>query len=335
MLKTLTPWGKRISKFIHLNIQGTRRKIQQHLETFRVNHELLLLSTVKNLKEMNTKKDFEIKQLQKLNIEKDESLQELKHDITDLKDQLKNVRTQLKDRMENNQAQANYRFEEIEENLTQQKIKSDRIDNLQTFAERTSKLQSILSNQILCRNDSFTLFKNEYDKSEEVAKWNEIVDEANGNDNEKNRCDYLKTLTASINLYTQIIYSHAYEKRLWNLCHTLPEGVTTDNFIKIGCYKKTKSICIKGYKEFQDFYKEIDRNDVKKMCKIQNNPAVCSYYFGGYLHIVLYLDVFDKIYLLHNSKEGNKLHLPIHQIVNLGNIWEYLVNDSIILFKTW
>ena len=283
---------------------------------------------------------MQIKQLQKLNIEKDESLQELKHDITNLRGQLKKVRTQLTNNMENHQVQTNYRFEEIEENLTKQTIKSDQIDNLKTFAERTSKFQSILSNQILCRNDVQTLFKKDYNESEEVAKWKEIVTEANANDGEEDdNCHYLKILTASINLYTQMIYSETYGKRLWNLCQAIPEGATTHNFIRIGCYNNnhlyTKSICVKGYNEFQDFYKEIDRINGKKMFKIQNDPAVCTYYFGGYLHIVLYMDVGDKIYLLHNSNEENKLYLPIHQIVNLGNIWEYLVNDSIILINTW
>ena len=61
--------------------------MQQHGKNSKPNHDILLLSTVKNLKEQSNQKDVEIEQLKETNANKDETLDELKRDFEDLKNQ--------------------------------------------------------------------------------------------------------------------------------------------------------------------------------------------------------------------------------------------------------
>ena len=140
-------------------------------------------------------KDIEIIKLKELNTEKDETLNMLKNDFDNLKNQLE----QLTNKIKRNEEQT--------------------ID-LQTFAERMSKLHSALSNQSLERNNHYatTLFQHDYDKNEEVTKWNEMVKEVNEDDNE---CNYLETLKYSINQYKETTYSPTFKKRL-RIFATLP-----------------------------------------------------------------------------------------------------------------
>ena len=55
--------------------------MNQHIDTSRVNHEIVILSTVKELKQKGGEKDLEIEELKKKNDEKDTSLNELKRDF--------------------------------------------------------------------------------------------------------------------------------------------------------------------------------------------------------------------------------------------------------------
>ena len=313
--------------------------MHQHSETYKSNHELLLLTTVKNLKKKSDQgeeklkeKEIEIKQLKELNTKKDKTLSALKYDLENLKSQLENVREQLTTKNEINEEHTNDRFKEINENQTQQsknvaQFKGE-IDNLQTFAERISKLHYTLSEKYLRRNDHhrFTLLQKNYDQGDVVRKWNKIVKEVVEDDNE---CQYLKTLKDSINQYKETIYSSTYEERLQNFCCFTP-GIDHYPLYRIRCREFTDSICVRTYFNMEDFNKEIRRNDEKRSFKIQNDLYTYSYYVGGCLHVLIWTS--HKIFLLHSSREEEKLNLPNNTVVNLDNILNYKVQESIVLY---
>ena len=68
-----------------MNFQGTRSEMHKHGEISKLNHDILLLTTIKNLKERSNQKDTEIFLLNETNANKDETLNELKRDFNDLK----------------------------------------------------------------------------------------------------------------------------------------------------------------------------------------------------------------------------------------------------------
>ena len=212
----------------------------QHSETMKLNHEFLLLKTLKNLKQKSDEgeeklkeKDSEIEQLNESNTKKDVTFNELKHDVNILKNQLENVRQQLKDKIERNEEQTNKYFEELNEKQTEQSKKVDHfkknIDNLETFAERVSKLHSSLSDVNFQSNfhNYSTIFQEDYDKNNEVIKWNETIKEAN---EDHNKCKYLKTLKGSLNQYKKTIYSSRTWKDLETfLSYYLQELILTNS----------------------------------------------------------------------------------------------------------
>ena len=58
--------------------QGLRGKMNQHIEQSRVNHEMLILSNVKELKQKSEKKDLEIQQLKQKSELTEMTIEELK-----------------------------------------------------------------------------------------------------------------------------------------------------------------------------------------------------------------------------------------------------------------
>ena len=358
--------------------------MHQHCETFKVNHEFLLLTAVENLKEKSNQceqklkeKDFETKQLKASNIvlkqdcerlknqlenvrehlenkieksceksnegeqklkEKDLDIKQLKAsnivlklDCESLKNQLENVRKHLETKIERNCERTNDRFKEINEKQSQQSQKSDQvkvdIDNLQTYAERSSKIHLTLSKKLLRRNFHYgsTLFQENYDKDKDVTQWNNMIKAVNEDDNE---CNNLKTLKDSINQYKQTIYSATYKERLENFCFLTPEGVFRGYFIRFGCASITKYICVKFFDKYTDFAKEVD--DERRTCKVQNNYRTCSYHVGDCFHVVVWIAP-HKVNLLHKSNEEEKLHLPNGKEVNIGDISNYRFNKQIVL----
>ena len=311
--------------------------MHQHNEALKLHHEILLLTTVKNLIEKSQQgeqklkeKDFEIKQIKASNTV-------LKQDCESLKIQLEDVRENLENKIERNCEQTNDHIKEINEKQSQQSIKVDQfkadIDNLQTYAERSSKIHFTLSEKFLRRNLHYnsTLFQEKYDKDKKVIQWNEMIKSVNEDDSD---CKYLKTLKASINQYTQTINSATYKERLENFCHLTPEGVFYGYFIRFGCRLLTKSICVKMFKKYNDFAKEVEAGDERRTCKVQNTYRVCSFYVGDCFHVVVYATNRYKVNLLHNSNEDEKLHLPNGNEVNIGDISNYRFVKSIVLHFT-
>ena len=347
----------------------------KHSEDFKLNHEFQLLSTVKET-------NLEIKQLKELNKKKDENISELKNDLNILNNKLEKVLEELSakieskeqlidnlfteierneqitddiftviesneqltydrfrelesneqlnyDRLteiENNEQLKNNRLTDIENNgrltnnrlteiaqlQTQHSIANDQfrkeIGNLNIFAERVSKLQVSLSEKNLQwdRHHYSTLFKEKYDKNNYVTLWNNTIGEANNDDN---KCNYLKTLTKSMNQYKQTIYPSTYKERFENLVLSLPEGVNFNRFIKISCL--AKSLCVIIFETPRQFQDEVERNDKTRIFfKVQNSPSVFSYYIGSCLYVVMYYPKEIKIYLLHNTNEEMKLEIP-------------------------
>ena len=109
---------------------------------------------------------------------------------------------------------------------------------------------------------SLALFKEEYDKNNYVTLWNNTIGEANNDDN---NCNYLKTLTKSMNQYKQTIYPSTYKERFENLVLSLPEGVNFNRFIKISCL--AKSLCVIIFEKLRQFQDEVERNDKTRIFK--------------------------------------------------------------------
>ena len=295
-----------------------RGEMNQHSEKSKIHHELHLLTTVKNLKEKSDEggkklkeKDIEIENLKELNATKDETLNALRQHFDDLKIQLENVCKQ--------QAEIVPQF------------KKD-IDNLKTFAERTSNMHFTLSDRLLQTNRNYnsTLLQKEYDKNKEVTKWNEMIKEVVEDDN---KCNYLETLKTSINQYKETVYSSTYEERLENFCLMSPQGFFRDgiDFIRIGCPRNIDYICVKCFDNYNDFDKDFERKDEKRTCKVQNDPNVYSYYVGDCLHVVVALLCGD-VFLLHKSNEEEKLHLPNGRKSKIDEFSNYWVHYSIVLY---
>ena len=310
--------------------------MNQHLEQSKVNHEILILSTVKELKQKSEQKDLEIKELKHKGEQKDLEIEELRkkngekdisfHEMKNNLEVLRREFDQLTTKMENNEKETKSCFDEMKQSQTQQ---TNRIDDLETFADRCSKIHLTLSQSTLRRNDhyGFSLFQENYDTSGSVKKWNKLVEEINEDDN---KCEYLKKLKHSINQYQKTIYSLTYEERLRNFGHFTPTLTERGGFIKVGCHVDVKHICVKLYRYWKNFTSEIEKIDEQRTCKVQNND-VCSFYIGDCLHVVLY-GYWRNIYLLHYSEEDKKLNLPKGSIVKLDDIFEYIIDDSIVLY---
>ena len=313
-----------------MNFQATRSEMHQHVENSKPNHEILLLSTVKNLKEQSNQKDVEIEQLKATNANKNETLNKLKRDFEDLKNQFQ----QMTKKNETKEEQTTHLLNEIVENQTQksQELIND-VDNLKKFSEYISRLHHTLSENCLRSNlhYEYTLLNKNYNQDEEVWKWNEMVNEINEDENE---CNYLKTLKSSINRYKETVYSTSYEERLLNFSYSSPLGDFPDNFIRIGCSGETKSICVKLiYSNFDDFKKEVEKSDKRRVLKVQHDYYICSYYIGDCLHVLLAIVDGDfEAFLLHKSNEDEALDLPNGKEVKIDDIKEYRVNASIFLW---
>ena len=273
------------------------------------------------MKENSQQKDLEIAQLKEWNIQKDETINVIKQVFEDLKNELDHVREQLSKQIENNE-------KELSEKSNQNK---ENIEKLEKFADTISRLHHTLSNPSLRTNQDYhwTLLQENYDQDNDVMEWNHFVEESNAIKDCK--CDYMGKLRDSINKYSATVYNRKYEKRLKIFCHTTPLG-TSYPFIRIGCENCYKSICVKTFEKLEHFENEIRRNNRKKFCKIQNNHFTYSYFdfVGDTLHVVLWAKS-DKVYLLHNSKEEEKMELPIGEVVKVENMASFTVDDSIVL----
>ena len=317
--------------------QDVRGKMNQHIEQSKVNHEILILSTVKEFKQKSEKKDLEIQELKQKSKQKDLKIEELKKksdekdaSMHELEHDLENLRRdfdQLTITVENNEKQTKTCFDEMKVTETQH---SNKIKNLETFAGRCTKIHFTLSEEYLRRNyhHGYTLFQEDYDKDEDVKEWNKIVEEVNEDDNE---CDYLAKLKDSVNQYQETIYSPTYKERLKNFCYFTPVMTKRGEFIRIGCNYDFKRICVNIYHKRRDFTNEIERIDERRTCKVQTLD-VCSFYIDDCLHVLLYGHYCSRIFLLHKSDEDKKLELPEGAAVKLDNYHHYTVNNSVVLY---
>ena len=309
-----------------MNFQGTRSEMHQHGEQSRTTHDILLLSTVKSLKEQSNQKDLEIMKLKEANANTNKTLSELKRNFENLYKKFEH----MTEKTEKNEEETRQLLNEIFENQTEQKSQQliKNIDNLNKFADRTSRLHHALSEELLQRDRhySYTLLQTNYDKNEEVKKWNKMVSEINGDENE---CSYLKTLKSSVNRYKQTIYSTTYEERLKNFCYSAPLGEFRNFLIRIGCSSLTKSIDVKFFDNFDDFKKEVEKNERRRTLKVQNHYGICSYYIGDCLHVLFFINN-RKTYLLHKSNKDGAQYLPDGQEVKI-DISKYRITNSIVL----
>ena len=316
------------------------------------------------MKEIN----LEIQQLKEMNKQKDEKMNELKKNVDILKNKLENVQEELSTKIDSNEQLTDNRLTKIENNeqltsnrLTKiesnEQLTSNRltviedhhqtdqsktneqfqgdIQNLETFADRVSKLHATLSERYLRLNHHHcsTLFQDDYNNDKDVISWNNIIDEVNKCDNTS--CEYLTMLTKSMNEYKKTTYPNAYKSRLENLVLSLPSGSVFQCFLRIRCYHG--SLCLKSFETFEEFQKEVDKTDQKNMkrfCKVQNEPLVNTYSIGDCLYVVLVGFSECSKYLLHNTKEDEKLCLPDGNKEGYGvqDITEYRCLSSIVLY---
>ena len=75
---------KNKQQFLFMHFQGTHSKMHQHGEQSRTTHDILMISTVKNLKEQSNQKDLEIMRLKETNANTNKTLNELKRNFTNL-----------------------------------------------------------------------------------------------------------------------------------------------------------------------------------------------------------------------------------------------------------
>ena len=251
--------------------------MDHHIDTSKADHDILLLTSVKQLKQNSQQKDLEIAQLREWNTKKDETINVMKQDFQDLKNQFKQQNMQI----QRYQEEEKQKSKKIEAFQTQQSKRDDQhkenIANLQKFAEIISDLHLTLSQPSLKRNyiHKFTLFKESYEKEGVVMKWNTIVNEVN-RDKIVN-CDYLEKLKDSINQYNQTVYSPIYKERFLNLFFTLPLGYSYP-FVRIACESFCHFICVKSGFNLNDFDEEVRRNNERRYCKILNDQHTFSYY---------------------------------------------------------
>ena len=128
--------------------------MDHHIDTSKANHDIFLLKSVKELKTNSQQKDLEIAQLREWNTKKDETINVMKQDFQDLKNQFKQQNIQI----QRYQEEEKQKFKKIEATQTQQSKRDDQhkenIANLQKFAETISDLHLTLSQPSLKRNDN-------------------------------------------------------------------------------------------------------------------------------------------------------------------------------------
>ena len=334
--------------------------MEKHSETNKLNHDLQVLSAVRKLQQKNDEgeielkvKDSELSKLKEENIIKDKELIEIKNNVKVLENQVQ----QLSKKIENSESSIKNEFENIQEQLSKkienfeqrtidtlsEKIENHQseqfktkdqfnkeISNLKIFADRVSKLHTILSDRCLQlnRHHVHTLLKEKYDNNNEVTLWNNVIDEANKDDN---KCNYLTKLTKSINQYKQTIYPSTYKERFENLVWSLPEGVIFNSFIRIKCYDK--SLCVKTFHTFDEFTKEVEKKDSSRLSKVQNSPAIFSYHTADCLHVLLRGFKNYHLYLLHNANSDGKQLIPrSKEGYTIKDVSNFVFNQSIVIY---
>ena len=291
--------------------------MNHHIDSSKVKHDIMLLSTVKTLKEKSEQKDLEIAQLKEWNTKKDETINAMEQDLGSLKNKLDDVRVQLATQVKNN-----------EEKVVQN---NENIGNLQKFADTLSKLHYTLSNKWLRMkiDHGNTLLQENYNNDEDVKKWNHLVKELNKV--EDNTCEFLETLKDSINQYSETVYSPEYKERLEMLHSMTPLG-TGFPFLRVASSEHFDSICVKSFFDLEDFDREVRRGiNERRFCEIQNEQDVFSYYDDDTLNVVLW--GLYNVQLLHNSNEEQNIELPNGVAVKVDNLESFTVLGSIVLFK--
>ena len=201
---------------------------------------------------------------------------------------------------------------------------------MKTFADRVSKLHTILSDRCLQLNQHhrYTLFKEKYDDSNKVTLWNNVIDEANKDDD---KCNYLTTLTKSLNRYKKTIYPSTYKERFENLVWSSLEGAVFNGFIRIRCY--SKSFCVKTFDIDDEFMKEVEKNDRSTLLKVQNTPSIFSYHTDDCLHVVSRRLQNYHLYLLHNANsDGKQLITQSKEGNTVKDVSNFVFQKSIVIY---
>ena len=288
-------------------------------------HDNFLLKRLKNLEQKVNQNEEKLK-------EKDREIQELK----DINDTRANIMRKIIDKTNRLTNTVDSLQKQITDLKAVQMQQSGRVDNLEKFAERSSRLHSTLSHVDLQMNDhhhSKSLFQKEYTRNAEVTKWNKLITEANQNGHDAATPIYLKKLTESLNNYHKTIHCPTYKERLDIFARKIPSGYFFGKFVKIRCV--FNSIHVKIFDNFEDFTREFQRNDEVRYCKVHNHVRICAYYVDRRVHVLLFLNKGWKAYLLHNSTEGERLLLNKQYGVmekTINDISKYKVQKSIMIY---
>ena len=316
--------------------------MHKHSETSKLNHDILLLATVRDLREHKEQgelkmkeKDAEIESLKEMNVKKEETLETLKQDVDDLKQQLVNVQEQLTARIEDVGKDSNDCYQKLNETVAKQFLKTNQykndIDNLEIFAKRISKLHLSLSDNELQTDSHYrSLFQEDYDANKKVIQWNHLIKECDSDTDR--RCEFLETLTASMGQYRHTVYPPTYTERLLNIGIKIKaKGIVKKSLLaRIGCSIFTEAIRVTVIDDLEKFNEEIDKIE-RRRCKIQYDYDACSYYVGKCLTIVLYNQLKRNVFLLHKSNEREKLLMPNKTVVKIEDISRFLFLSSIVL----
>ena len=133
--------------------------MNHHSDTSKADHDILLLTSVKELKKTSQQKDLEIAQLKEWNTKKDESINMMKQNFEDLKNEVGHVRVKLSTQIEN-----------IEEKVKQKNLE---IAQLKKWNTKKDESINLMKQNLQSLKSEFDAVRVQFTKQIAIGKFNE------------------------------------------------------------------------------------------------------------------------------------------------------------------
>ncbi|XP_066936267.1 TNF receptor-associated factor 5-like [Clytia hemisphaerica] len=356
------------------SLKVLKKDIHIHMKEEKFKHELLLLSTVKEMKLNEQVYQNKIENLEKMIVVKDEKLNKTQNKLMEVQLQLSQTVSKL----------TNIDME---------------VENLKSFANISSMMHSVLSHPMSQMKISHgeTLFQRNYWRSENVQKWRCLMDQISIHppkkshqesepemSNEKlevciknselearninedteqveekvtkrqenapsekqankdnttptkpsKECNYLKTLYQALEQYSKTIHCPTYSERLWQLYFNTESGHVSVD----GEFMKISCPFHAKTIKLKTFYDLQQYN--QEIHQSKHKWCQNSYYLAwrlnqdGGLEVNLFLTHEKYVWLLHREEEHRRIPLTEDGTEQLINSG-YIIIDSIILATEW
>ena len=155
--------------------------MNHHIDTSKADHDILLLTSVKELKVNSQQKDLEIAQLKEWNTKKDESINMMKQNFEDLKNEVGHVRVKLSTQIEN-----------IEEKVKQKDLE---IAQLKKWNTKKDESINLMNQNLQSLKSEFDAVRVQFTKQIAIGKFNESQQIKQNKENIENLQKFADTIS--------------------------------------------------------------------------------------------------------------------------------------------